>query len=155
MRRRWLSGCLVRLVISAAFAVFGAAAHADDEITLFNGRGAAEAYIAVDDGLTIYFWSGKPVAYLEKAGGGDGYNVYGFNGKHLGWFLRGALYDRDGTAACATAQVMTIVTQIEPLASIRQIKPIPAIAEIAPIQRILASRFGDTPCRLLLGAGSK
>ncbi len=35
--------------------------------------------------LTIYLWGGKPVAYLS-AESDDGFHVYGFNGKHLGWF---------------------------------------------------------------------
>lgn len=36
--------------------------------------------------------SGKPVAYLEKGSAGEGYNVYGFNGSHLGWFTQGAIF---------------------------------------------------------------
>jgi hypothetical protein len=53
-------------IFPLAIAAYAAVAHADDELTLFNARGAADAYIAVDDGLTIYLWSGKPVTYLEK-----------------------------------------------------------------------------------------
>jgi len=36
-------------------------------------------------GMTIYLWSGKRVAYLKKSN--TGYDVYGFNGDHLGWSL--------------------------------------------------------------------
>jgi hypothetical protein len=36
-----------------------------EEISLFNAQGAASAYIDTDDDLTIYLWSGKPVAYLD------------------------------------------------------------------------------------------
>ncbi|MFM0296876.1 MULTISPECIES: 4-fold beta flower protein [Paraburkholderia] len=146
---------LIRWVFPLAIAAYGAAAQAEDEVTLFNARGAAEAYIAIDDGLTIYLWSGKPVAYLEKAGTDEGYNVYGFNGKHLGWFAKGAIYAHDGTAACATAQVMTSATQLEPLKSLKELKPLQSLTELSPLQPVLASRFGDTPCRFLLGAGSK
>ncbi|MGO4677307.1 4-fold beta flower protein [Bosea sp. 2YAB26] len=35
--------------------------------------------------MTIYLWSGKRVAYLKKSN--TGYDVYGFNGDHLGWSL--------------------------------------------------------------------
>lgn len=146
---------LVRWVFPLAVAAYGVVAHADDEVTLFNARGAADAYIAVADELTIYLWSGKPVAYLEKAGANEGYNVYGFNGKHLGWFTKGAIYDHDGTAACATSQVMTSSSQLEPLKSLKQLKPLKSLTELSPLQPLLASRFGDTPCRFLLGAGSK
>jgi hypothetical protein len=145
---------LIRWVFPLAVAAYGVVAHADDEVKLFNARGAAEAYIAVDDELTIYLWSGKPVAYLEKAGANEGYNVYGFNGKHLGWFTKGAIYDHDGTAACATAEVMTSATQAEPAKSFKQFKPFKAFTEFAPFQPFLAGKFGDTPCRFLLGAGS-
>jgi hypothetical protein len=145
----------VRYLFLLAIAAYGAIAHAADEVTLFNASGAAEAYIAIDDELTIYLWSGKPVAYLEKAGSGEGYDVYGFNGKHLGWFARGAIYAHDGTAACATAQVMTSATRLEPLKSLKQLKPLQSLTELSPLQPLLASRFGDTPCRFLLNAGSK
>lgn len=46
----------------------------------------AVAYIDADDELTIYLWGGKPVAYLERDTGNE-FHVYGFSGKHLGWFV--------------------------------------------------------------------
>ena len=60
------------------------------EKTLYNAEGEAVAYIS--DGLTkaIYLWDGHPVAYLCN------YHVYGFNGRHLGWFMDGIVYDADG-----------------------------------------------------------
>ena len=54
-----------------------------EEITLFDHRGNPVAYIAPDEGNTIYLWSGEPVAYLE------GENIFRFNGKYLGWYERG------------------------------------------------------------------
>lgn len=154
MKNRQTVGRLIRWALLGMLAAFGVAAHADD-VSLFDASGAAQAYISVDDGLTIYMWSGEPVAYLQKGGAGGGYNVYGFNGKHLGWFAKGAIYGPDGTASCATAQVMTSIPQIEPIKSIKEIKPIKSIPEIAPIQPLLAGRFGDTPCSLLLGEGGE
>jgi len=44
------------------------------------------AYIA-DDRETIYLWDGHAVAYLYED------KVYGCNGKHLGWFVDGIIYD--------------------------------------------------------------
>ncbi|MFA5689089.1 MAG: 4-fold beta flower protein [Kiritimatiellales bacterium] len=70
-----------------------------DEISLFDSKGTATAYIAEE--LTIYFWSGKPVAYLCKDSAG-GFHVYGFNGKHLGWFVKGIIRDHQGKAVGAT-----------------------------------------------------
>ena len=52
-----------------------------DDVALFDGAGKASAYVAVDDELTVYLWSGEPVAYLDQDSAG-GFHVYGFNGKH-------------------------------------------------------------------------
>jgi hypothetical protein len=97
----------------------------------FNGT------IDVDAGLTIYMWSGKPVAYLEKV-------VTVHEGGHVG--------PRRG-AACATAQVMTSGTQGEPGKAGQQGQPCKAGTEGAPGQPGLRSSFGDTPCEFLLSAG--
>lgn len=60
------------------------------EITLYDGKGHPVAYIADDGENSIYLWSGHAVAYV------DGENLYGWNGKHLGWFFAGVLYDLHG-----------------------------------------------------------
>ena len=75
--------------------------YAQSDISLFDGRGQATAYIAADDGLTIFMWSGKPVAYLEQDSAG-GFHIYGFNGKHLGWFVSDIVREHNGNVACAT-----------------------------------------------------
>lgn len=62
-----------RLLPALAIIYFGLStfciAADDDEISLFDSTGTATAYIAEE--LTIYLWSGKPVAYLDTddAGG--------------------------------------------------------------------------------------
>jgi hypothetical protein len=129
------------------------AVHADDDVSLFNDNGKPEAYIALDDELTIYLWSGKPVAYLEKDSSG-GYHVYGFNGKHLGWFLKGAIWDHQGKASCATKELLKS-TDYEPYKAYKQYKPYKAYTQYAPYRPSLSNSFGDTPCRFLLGEGSK
>ncbi|MGJ5006789.1 4-fold beta flower protein [Bradyrhizobium oligotrophicum] len=134
-----------RVFISFLFLSFAGPAIAE-EISLFNAQGAATAYIDTDDDLTIYLWSGKPVAYLD-----DG-NVYGFNGKHLGWFERGAIWGEDGGAACATAAAMPR-TQFEPFKSFKQFKPFKSFKEFAPLKPLLSGRFGSMPCAVLLAAG--
>ena len=65
-----------------------------NEITLFDANGAPVAYIAPDEEWAIYLWNGKPVAYLEHDG--DAFSIYGFNGKHLGWFDEGVVRDHQG-----------------------------------------------------------
>lgn len=38
----------------------------------------------------MYLWGGEPVAYLEDD------RIYGFNGKHIGWYDDGVICDHDG-----------------------------------------------------------
>lgn len=128
-------------------------ARAEDEVSLFDGTGKATAYIAVDDELTIYLWSGKPVAYLEKDTD-SGYHVYGFNGKHLGWFIREVIWDHDGKASCATKKVLRS-TDFEPFKAFKQFKPFKSFTQFAPFRPTLSSSFGDSPCSFLLGEGGK
>ncbi|KWT95605.1 MULTISPECIES: 4-fold beta flower protein [unclassified Variovorax] len=136
-----------------ALALVTPAAHADDEeVALFSGSGRADAYIAIAEELTIYLWGGKPVAYLEKNDTGGGYHVYGFNGKHLGWFTKGVVWDSEGYASCATKEALK-TTAFEPFKSFKEFKPFKAFKEFAPFRPSLTSTFGETPCRFLLGAG--
>ena len=60
------------------------------EQTLFDRSGRAQAYIAEDGEGSIYTWDGHAVAYI------DGENVFGWRGRHLGWFADGTVYDRSG-----------------------------------------------------------
>lgn len=144
---------LLQLLTMFFFIALSTIAHAEDEVTLFNGAGKADAYIAVDDELTIYLWGGKPVAYLEKDSSG-GYHVYGFNGKHLGWFVKGIIRDHEGNASCATKEAMSS-TEYEPYKAYKQYKPYKAYTQYAPYRPYFSNSFGDTPCRFLLGEGGK
>ena len=127
-------------------------AHADDEVSLFSGSGDAVAYIALSDELTIYLWSGKPVAYLSEDSSG-GYHVYGFNGKHLGWFVGGIIRDHKGDAACALKEAMNS-TNFEPFKAFKQFKPFKAFKEFAPFRPSFSNSFGQIPCQFLLASGA-
>jgi len=61
------------------------------EKTLFNKKGDPVAYISDDYNKTIYLTEGSPVAYFYSQG-----HVYGFNGRHLGWWIEEILYNHDG-----------------------------------------------------------
>jgi hypothetical protein len=102
-----------------------------DEITLYAATGKPVAYVVDDDDSTIYLWSGKPVAYLRSE------DVYGFNGKHLGWFVKGVIYNHDGEIVAAVRSRLKGPVQASPVKSIKQIKPIKSIREIKPIKPIL------------------
>lgn len=121
---------------------------ASDEITLYSASGKPVAYIADDDDSTIYLWSGKPVAYLQTE------EVYGFNGKHLGWFVKGLIYNHDGEIVGATRLRLKVVPKISPIKSIKEIKPIKSIKEIKPLKPIFSLSWSeDETLRSFLSIG--
>ena len=124
---------------------------AQEELSLFDGNGRASAYIVADSDLTIYLWSGEPVAYLVRDGGG-GFHVYGFNGKHLGWFVRGIIRDHEGDAACALKGLI-FNPQFEPLKSLKSLKSFKSFRQFAPFRPLFWNRWGELPCRFFLSQG--
>lgn len=82
---------------------FRGAARADDDIALFDGAGNPVAYVAADYEMSVYLWAGEPGAYLEVDTGG-GFMAWGFNGRHLGWFSGGVLWDHTGPTSCAVKE---------------------------------------------------
>ena len=148
MRRPWIG--LIRPAAIALLAMQFTTNAVADETSLFSGNGAAVAYIAIDDELTIYLWDGKPVASLQNDG--SDFDVYGFNGKHLGWFARGVIWDHNGYASCATKERLN-TAQFEPFKSFKQFKPFKAFTEFAPARPSFSNSFGNFPCALLLGSG--
>jgi hypothetical protein len=123
-----------------------------EEVTLFNGKGKATAYVAVDEDMTIYLWGGKPVAYLEPDKTGGGFHVYGFNGKHLGWFVQGVGRDDDGDAACVVKERLKS-TEFEPFKAFKEFKPFKAFKEFAPYRPSFSKSFSNMTCSLFLAEG--
>jgi 4-fold beta flower protein len=74
------------------------------EKTLYDKKGEAVAYIAIDYQEAVYLWDGQPVAYVYQEN-----HLYGINGRHLGWFIDDILYDQEGarigftTSTCPAA----------------------------------------------------
>ncbi len=125
----------------------------DETISLYNDSGKPVAYIDLEDERTIYMWNGTPSAYLESDPAG-GFHVYGFNGKHLGWFVRGAVWDHDGDAACATKDLIQS-PEIEGFKSFKKFKPFKSFKEFAPFRPTTSGTFGSTTCALLIAEGQK
>jgi hypothetical protein len=124
-----------------------------DEVSLFDSHGVATAYIDMDDEFTIYAWDGKPVAYLVP-NEEEAFDVYGFNGKHLGWFANGVTWDHAGNATCAVKDALA-QTELEPLKSLKELKPLRALKELAPLKPIWSNSFGDLPCLFFLATGEE
>lgn len=95
------------------------------EETLFDNFGCPIAYIAFDEDLTIYMWDGTPVCYLT----GD--MIYGFNGRHLGWFDGTHLYDLNGSVLGCKKHGSEMCVSYEPYKSYKQYKPYRAYREYA------------------------
>jgi len=124
------------------------------EITLFDSDGDATAYIADDEDSTIYMWDGTPVAYLVT---NDSYSfhIYGFNGKHLGWFEGGVVRDHDGYAVGFVKGAVNKATKYEPYKSYKKYKPYKSYKEYAPYKPYFKSQFSDTYLSLFLKRGTQ
>lgn len=139
------------LVLASILLTTAAVGSDEDEISLFDSTGKATAYIAEE--LTIYLWSGKPVAYLDKDDA-DGFHIYGFNGKHLGWFVSGVVRDHKGNAVGAVKEVFATPPGFEPFKSFKQFKPFKAFKKFAPFRPFFTDTWSDIPFKLFLLQGA-
>jgi hypothetical protein len=147
-------GTSLAIIVALTALISNIALVADDEVPLFNGKGGAAAYIAVGDEMTVYLWNGKPVAYLEPDKGGGGFHVYGFNGKHLGWFVQGVIRNHEGDASCAVKERLQS-TESEPYKSYKEYKPYKDYKEYAPYRPAFSESFGAVTCSVFLSEGAK
>ncbi len=69
------------------------------------------AYIAEDGEQSIYLWAGHAVAYVVEE------KNYGWNGKHLGWFVDGIFYDGHGYKIGFIRSKCPVATFAEPAKS--------------------------------------
>ena len=122
-----------------------------EEVSLFDHEGSATAYIAED--LTIYLWSGEPVAYLYPQS--NSVHIYGFNGHHLGWMADGIIIDHDGNAVGSVRGALQMFYQFEPFKSFKQFKPFKSFREFAPFAPFRSNRWSRVPLRLFLAAGAE
>ncbi len=99
------------------------------DITLFNDKGYATAY--VDDNADIYLWNGTPVAYLVESRY-SGPVVIGFNGKFLGWYINGVIYDRQGFPAGAEEHRSNTFHRIPSVKGVKRVSPNKAWPEAVP-----------------------
>lgn len=102
------------------------------EITLFDKEKDAIAYIDYAEEKTIYLWNGTPVAYVKNET-----EIYCFNGRFLGWYVEGIVYDRKGYAVAAEENVVSgaIVMDtpnVEPVKDIKDMIPAKKTQEEVP-----------------------
>lgn len=101
------------------------------ETTLFDKNGNAIAYITHHDDDTIYTFNGEPCAYIDKNN-----NLYGFNGKHLGWFENNIIWDHNGRRIGFVQSTAPVLVKFEPFKGFRQFKPFKGFKEFAPFKPI-------------------
>ncbi|MCF6406991.1 hypothetical protein L3C95_29095 [Chitinophaga filiformis] len=129
--------------------VFCCTAAAQD-VALFNKDGKAIAYIDTKDkDRTIYLYSGEPVAVISEA------DVYGFNGKHLGWYEKGVVRDHDGKRIGNTKKAATGYTQYEPYKSYKRQKPYMGYKRYPPYKPYFSNAWSDGSFEVFLSKGTE
>jgi hypothetical protein len=120
-----------------------------DDLDFYDSHGKAVVYLDDQgDDNTFYLWDGKPVAYLDED------NVYGFNGKHLGWIENGIIYDHSGNVEAALARVFSTPVTFASTKSFKQFKPFKGFKEFKPFKPFLNSTWSDTPAKSFFIAGT-
>ena len=119
------------------------------EISLYDDAGEAVAYIDTDDEMNIYLWKGEPIAYL------DGPSVYGFNGKHLGWFKKGIIWDHEGYAVGFIEGAVNKLTKLERLKGLQKLTPLKSLQQLEPLEPMHKSQWARLPLEIFLTMGKK
>jgi hypothetical protein len=99
------------------------------EVTLFGSHGEPIAYIEDSSDKTIFTFNGEPTAYIDEAN-----NVYGFNGRHMGWYEDQIIWDHTGSRVGFTKNTCPTYTQFEPFKGFKQFKPFRAFKQFAPFK---------------------
>ena len=71
------------------------------QVTLYDAGKESVAYIDYPDDATIYLFDGEPVAFIRSEE-----LVFSFNGRFLGWYRDGVLYDRTTYAVGARHDIV-------------------------------------------------
>lgn len=135
------------IVVSLLFLTLYTVSKAE-ELSLFDFEGDAIAYIADDSEMTIFLWDGTPCAYLVKKGNSenpktDKFSIYGFNGDHLGWLIKGIVRDHEGDITGFTRGAINKSTNYEPYKSYKQYKPYKGYKEYEPYMPYLSNNWSD------------
>jgi hypothetical protein len=127
----------MKLLLIFTMVLFSGVVSAQD-IALYNKDGKAIAYIDTKDkDLTIYLYSGEPVAFLSET------DIYGFNGKHLGWYEKGIVRDHKGDRIGNTKKAATGNIQYEPYKSYKRQKPYIPHKSYPPYKPYFSSSWAD------------
>lgn len=91
------------------------------------------------------------MAYLTSAN--NGFNIYGFNGKHLGWFDEGLIINHDGYVVGFQKGAVNMYTKYEPYKSYKKYKPYKSYKQYAPYKPFTKNQFSSETLSLFLMRG--
>ncbi len=117
------------------------------ETTLFNKNGKPVAYIA-DDGETIYMWDGRAAGYLFED------KVIGWNGRQLGWFANGTIFDIYGLRTGFIRSKSPIPTDIEPAKPVKQVKSVKSVRQSTFAKPVMCYGYSNRSLEEILEEGS-
>lgn len=99
-------------------------------MTFYDQSGSPVVYS--HDDTHLYLFSGDPVGYLRRD------SVYGFNGRHFGWFLNGWIYDHGGSPLFFSEKCkggpLKPLKQVTPLKSVRKLRPLKSLRQLPPLK---------------------
>lgn len=120
------------------------------EETIFDSEGNATAYISYHDESTIYLWNGTPVAYLDTEN-----RIYGFNGKHLGWYEDGIVWNLQGERNGFNRKSLRVFPKFEPFKAFRQFKPFKAFKQFSKFKPFKKMTTSNTSLQQFLFNGKR
>jgi hypothetical protein len=133
------------------------------QVDLYDKDKKAAAYVDYDDEATVFTWDGLPAACFVRPEFGEVADymgmvyVYGFNGKFLGWYRSGVMYDMDGRAVGAKAWIKTgeisTITATPGAKGIKRMKPVKHVKEVPSVPHIPTDRWSETSLADFLAAG--
>ena len=117
------------------------------EETIFDQDGNAVAYIDYNDENTIYMWDGTLFSYLDEEN-----HIYRFNGKHLGLFEDGIIWNLIGDRTGYNKQTIPVFAKFEPFKAFKKFKSFKEFAKFKPFK--MTSRR-NTSLQQFLAEGQK
>lgn len=102
-------------------------------MVFYDNHGRPTAY--TEDGTHIYLFTGEPVAYFDRD------TVYGYNGRHFGWFENGWIRDLNGYCVFFSENVtgsgpVKPVRCVCPVKSVKQVRPVKCVKEVRRIHAV-------------------
>lgn len=108
-------------------------------LTFYGRRGQPIGYMNAGDNH-IFGFNGSALGYVMSTG-----QVYKFDGRFLGWFDQGWLYDEANAPALfsesASGGPIRPLRQLRPIRSIRQLKPMKSNRQLPPSRPIKQVRW--------------